>query len=589
MRVRGRPGWQVVVVAAVGIILLATVQLAGTPASASVNWSGPQFCGSFKYSVTTGTAYDGVQPCAGSYTGTVSYSGVTFDTDGWQCVELAARWFYAYTGNVPTGPNGQLVGSGRNVVSQFHAHYTVYPAYPASGGTATYDLTIYPGDIISMWGPASSEPAGHVAVVTNVNVNLVNGVANGTITVMDENNSSKYPHIITVSNGQMSSDSPGSYYYYNQFQWLGLAPGPSAVASVPGVPSWPRISTAEATDTSGRLEVFHVGQNGSLYHAWQTSPGSTTWSAWYSLGGNWPVPASIAVARNSSGVLSAFVIGHDGQLYQAWQTSPGSATWSGWHSLGGSWSASDSVAVAQNSDGRLEVFLIAESGQLYHAWQTSPGSATWSGWYSLGGNWPLRDSIAVARNSDGRLEVFLIGNVGPLYTAEQMSPGSTTWSLPWTSLGGNWPARDSVGLAVNQDGRLEVFLVGYTGQLYNAWQTSPDGTWSSPSWQALGGNWPSSDSVSVATNPSDGQMEVVLAGYTGQLYTAEQMGAGGSWTSWSPLGGTWPSFDGIAEAANTDGRLEVFLVGYNSSLYTAWQTQPDAAWSGWKSLEGSWW
>jgi hypothetical protein len=489
--------------------------------SASTSWPGAQFCNSFSGGITsvshplTGPGYDGVQPCGGTYPGKVSYppgNGVIFDTDGWQCVELAARWLYAYAAHVPPG-----VGLGRDVAWQYHATYPAYPVYPpaSSVGTAAYDLTIRPGDIISMWGPSGSDPAGHVAVVTAVNVTLTNGVdGTGTITVMDENDLSTGTATINVQNGQMSYGTPGNYYYYNQFQWLELAPGPSGAASVPGVPSWPRISTGVGTNANGVLEVFHLGQNGSLYHAWQTSPGSTTFSAWYSLGGTWPRQDSVAVTENSDGRLQVFLVGYTGQLYTAWQTSP-EGSWSPWAPIGGNWPATDSIAAAQNSNGVLEVFMVADNGQLYHAWQTSAGSSSWSAWHSLGGNWSARDSIAAAQNTDGRLEVFLVGTTGQLYTAWQTSPEGP-WS-PWTPLGGNWSAQDSIGIAVNQDGRLEVFMVGYTGNLYNAWQTSPGGSWSSPPWQNLGGTFPAGDSVSAAMNPSDGQLEVVLAGYNGQL------------------------------------------------------------------------
>src|SRR5579859_3080298 len=222
---------------AAAMMLLAAVQVAGaaasratTSASTSTGCAAAQFCTSFAGSgPLTGTSgYDGVQPCGGSYTGTVSYHGVIFDTGGWQCVELASRWLYAYTGKVPLGPTGQLVATGRDVASAFHARYPVYPLYPPSGGTAAYDLTIRPGDIISMW-TAGSGSAGHVAVVTNVSVSLTNGGnGTGTISVMDENYHTAHPHNITVTGGQMS------YGGYNQFQWLELAPGPSAAASVPG-------------------------------------------------------------------------------------------------------------------------------------------------------------------------------------------------------------------------------------------------------------------------------------------------------------------------------------------------------------------
>ena len=94
------------------------------------------------------------------------------------------------------------------------------------------------------------------------------------------------------------------------------------------------------------------------------------WSQYQSLGGS--ISGSPEVTRNSDGRLEAFVIGLDGSLYHKWQTSPGSSTWSGWTSLSGT--VSGSPAVTQNSDGRLEVFVVGPQNALYHKWQTSHGS-----------------------------------------------------------------------------------------------------------------------------------------------------------------------------------------------------------------------
>jgi hypothetical protein len=147
-------------------------------------------------------------------------------------------------------------------------------------------------------------------------------------------------------------------------------------------------------------------------------------------------------------------------------------------------SSSGRVSVAEGigNDGLLDAFVVGADGQLYTDLQTSPG--VWSGWSSLGGSWPAGDSVSVVANADGRLEAFLIGQNGQLYHSWQASSGSGPWSA-WSSLGGSWPAGDSIGIASNSDGRLEAFLIGQSSQLYTAWQTSPgSGPWSA--WASLG-------------------------------------------------------------------------------------------------------
>jgi hypothetical protein len=142
--------------------------------------------------------------------------------------------------------------------------------------------------------------------------------------------------------------------------------------------------------------------------------------------------------------------------------------------LGGGLRASTDPVVVANSDGRLQAFVIDTNNALYYKTQISPSSATWSSsWTSLGGGIKADTSPAVARNSDGSLHVFVIGTNNALYYTTQTSAGSSTWSSSWTSIGGG--LRDSTNPVViaNDDGRLQVFIVGTNNALYYKWQTGP--------------------------------------------------------------------------------------------------------------------
>ena len=104
--------------------------------------------------------------------------------------------------------------------------------------------------------------------------------------------------------------------------------------------------------------------------------------------------------------------------------------------------------------------------------QTVPHGGPWSGWNRLGG---VVRHIAVALNSDGRLEVFGIGGDGALYNIWQTVPHAGPWS-GWNRLGG-WVSQ--ISAALNSDGRLEVFGIGSDSDLYNIWQTvAHAGPWS---------------------------------------------------------------------------------------------------------------
>jgi hypothetical protein len=324
-----------------------------------------------------------------------------------------------------------------------------------------------------------------------------------------------------------------------------------------------------AMNTDGRLQAFIVDPNNQLQYKTQTSAGSSTWSSgWTSLGGAIKADTSPAVARNSDGRLQVFVVGTDNQLYTLAQTSPGSSTWSSsWTSLGGSLRANTDPTVISNNDGRLQVFVIDTNNAITYKSQTSPGSSTWStSWLSLGGPIRADTSPAVAKNSDGRLQVVIVGTNNQLYFRAQTSPGSSTWSSSWVSLSGTLRANSDPTVISNNDGRLQVFVVGTNNQLYYKTQASPgSSTWSS-GWTSLGGAIKADTSPTVARN-SDGKLQIFIVSTNNGLYSISQTAAGSStWSSsWTSLGGSLRDKSDPAVVPNADSRLDAFVVGPKSS------------------------
>jgi hypothetical protein len=145
------------------------------------------------------------------------------------------------------------------------------------------------------------------------------------------------------------------------------------------------------------------------------------------------------VARDSDGRLEAFVRGTDSALWQIRQDDTNSQRWSAWASLGGSIRSDPTVVL--NSDGRLEVFARGTDKELWHIWQEARYARKayqinvlvgWSAWAPLGGR--VAGDPTVAVNSDGRLEVFTPDTDNTLWHAWQQATHSQRWSA-WASLG----------------------------------------------------------------------------------------------------------------------------------------------------------
>jgi hypothetical protein len=79
------------------------------------------------------------------------------------------------------------------------------------------------------------------------------------------------------------------------------------------------------------------------------------------------------------------------------------------------------INVSGQLKGHIEVFALADDGALWHAWQVDQ-APNWSKWESLGSP-PVKirgaDRLTVGTNQDGRLEVFVVGGDGAVWRISQ--------------------------------------------------------------------------------------------------------------------------------------------------------------------------
>jgi hypothetical protein len=261
----------------------------------------------------------------------------------------------------------------------------------------------------------------------------------------------------------------------------------------------------------GRQEVFAVMSVENFreaWYIWQTAPNGG-WSDWRMLPKSFPgVPGGgsssigirgfdrITVGRNGDGRQELFVIAEDDALWHIWQLFPNAHPssfsdseeffWSSWESLG---KPRDSAfpepkdrdlsqpLVQKNADGHLEVFAPG-NGAFCNRWQEQPLDIPVINWRPQGWNEKPKPRpeigltwLDAALNFENRLEVLAFGDDGALWHAWQIDV-APFWSR-WESLGSP-PAKireaDRLTIGTNQDGRLEVFVVGQDGAVWHIWQ-----------------------------------------------------------------------------------------------------------------------
>jgi len=317
----------------------------------------------------------------------------------------------------------------------------------------------------------------------------------------------------------------------------------------------PIAGPALAKNKDDRLEAVVIGRDLTPWHAWQRSPGHD-WSPWLSLKrpggqavisrplGARPAGPTPALARNQDGRLEVFVVREDFTVWHRWQRTAG-GEWSDWGSLGtrpGDGTVGP-LAVGVNADERLELFAADHDGAVWHIWQVAPNK-DWSQWKSLGkpGGHPAPLGSALAKNQDGRLEVFTVDLDGAVWHAWQVAPNKD-WS-PWRPLG----SQGRLGLAEiavgrNADGCLVLFAVEQdsTTGLWQREQTSPNNDWSP--WLPredqlplpLPDDFPDPgplEKPAMIVN-ADRQLELFLGAGNGMMYRLACLGptGGDQWTS----------------------------------------------------------
>jgi hypothetical protein len=354
---------------------------------------------------------------------------------------------------------------------------------------------------------------------------------------------------------------------------------------------------AAGKNADGRLEVFAIGDDGVLYHIWQTVPNATLigWSAWAALGNGYAVGSSgPAVGVNADGRLEVFAEGSEGYLYHAWQTAP-NGTENDWSTrahfpaLAGGGVGVVRPAVAASSDGRMELFGVSSfDGTLQHVWQVAANNG-WSHWFSHGpdsgglevgnvGPESLRPVLGAGQ--DGRLELFATGSDGNIYHIWQtaVSNGWSAWDTVAAQLGVS-----NLALVLNQDGRLSLFAV-QAGDLYLYAQTAPNNGWA-----ALAPVTITNASVQWSTSPvaargADGRLRVFGADQF-VFFVVTQKTPGAAQMERLSLG-TLPVGGSVATpevALNADLRLALFAIGPDGVLYHTWEVAGEG-WSQWTSL-----
>jgi hypothetical protein len=274
---------------------------------------------------------------------------------------------------------------------------------------------------------------------------------------------------------------------------------------VPALFSGTLTTIAAERNSAGLIEAFGVDDAGKVFHRWQLSPNSDSWSAWVDFGGPGTLsnaPSAISVTRMASGGLGVFGVNSGGQIFRrvefALVNGSNGGTWSDWVSVDGTLTT---ITAQTNGNGQIELFGMNGGGQMYHRWELAPGTGNWSGWISLGSPIPVFtllpvSTIAATTTGAGGLEVYATNNAGQIFRNAQFTLPSGSSQGTWSNWVGNDGTLSAIAADTNADGRIELVgaqgsaaLIGVpgSGAVYARQQTAPYGQGFTPS---IGGGRP---------------------------------------------------------------------------------------------------
>jgi len=305
--------------------------------------------------------------------------------------------------------------------------------------------------------------------------------------------------------------------------------------------------TLAAPLLDGRVQVWAVRDDGSVWTTWQQNANQADWILFTDRWAETPSfrVQSAAVAPVFGGRLQFWAVDSEGAIWSTTARQRPSDTWAPWTDR---WAArrpsfrSESIAAAPLSDGRLQVWAVDSEGRIHSCWQKERGTrGEWTAWRK---NWTRRSHTfravctTAAPLSDGRLRFWAIDADGAIWSCTKESADSSAKWNDWTNgwAGGAQAFRAvRVAAVLLSDGCLQVWAVGEDGAIRSCRMTSdaPSSTWTAwtEEWAAETSPF---EAISICAAPwEDGGPQLLTVNAEGDLWTCRR--SGDDWTAYCLL------------------------------------------------------
>jgi hypothetical protein len=242
--------------------------------------------------------------------------------------------------------------------------------------------------------------------------------------------------------------------------------------------------------------------------------------------------------------------------------------------------------VGSLNDGRLQFFVVDGSFQLWSTQkQTSDANAHWTPLSPIDTGQIRAYSISSGRLSDGRLQLFIVDTSNQIWTTWQRTMNASDRWSPLSPFQTTQTGSRFITVGRLSDGRLQLFVVDNSNQIWTTWQqtSDPNAEWTSLS---LFEAPPTGASILAAGSLSDGRMQFFIIELdNSHIWTTwkQTTDPNAPWAPLSPFP-TPPEIhaEWLAAGSLSDGRLQFFVANGSGEgpIWTTWKqtTDPNSAW-----------
>ncbi|GAA3361842.1 hypothetical protein GCM10020366_47400 [Saccharopolyspora gregorii] len=342
-------------------------------------------------------------------------------------------------------------------------------------------------------------------------------------------------------------------------------------------PDYAREPAARAV-LDGKWRLTHVARSkhGTVVRNHQRVPAQDTMAGWTDLGGS--AAGNPVIVADLHERMAAFVVSADGSLSYNPQIEADSESPGRWQSLGGA-QLTGTPAAAQDAAGRLHVFARSTAGGLWEVHENRAGEGVWSGLRELPGP-PIADDPVVHVDSEHALKLFALGSDGVLRTHAQNVIGGDDWN-PAQEVPGI--AATSPAVAIDHEGRLQLFAGGPNGELMQSSELTPTtNTWTGwrtwREWRSGPGTF--AGRPVVAMNAKGGLVVFARDASGGVHESWQAAGERTRWFTWQPHAGDLVEL--TAAVTDSAGKMVVYGIGGDGRLTRARQDGPSTGpWHEW--------